>query len=71
MMQFRQEQNYTKIIGYVTGDATMKRKNFVVAIFCHGDEESGFCTCTRSHLTTADQSKVRKAYLASAKKWRR
>ena len=36
-------------------------------IFCHGDEENGHRACTNGHLTTADQSKIRKAYLVSVK----
>ena len=36
-------------------------------IFCHGDEENGHRACTNGHLTTADQSEIRKAYLASVK----
>ena len=32
---------------------------------CHGDEENGHRACTNGHLTTADQSEIRKAYLAS------
>ena len=35
--------------------------------FCHGDEENGHRACTNGHLTTADQSEIRKAYLASVK----
>ena len=37
----------------------------VAAFFCHGDEENGHRACTNGHLTTADQSEIRKAYLAS------
>ena len=33
-------------------------------LFCHGDEENGHRACTNGHLTTADQSEIRKAYLA-------
>ena len=33
--------------------------------FCHGDEKNGNRACTNEHLTTADQSVVRKAYLVS------
>ena len=44
-------------------------------IFCHGDEENGHRACTNGHLTTADQSEMRKAYLVSvwdlASRWRR
>ena len=39
----------------------------------HGDEENGHRACTNGHLTTADQSEIRKAYLASirpAPNWR-
>ena len=35
-------------------------------IFCHGDEENGHRACTNGHLTTADQSEIREAYLVSA-----
>ena len=34
-------------------------------IFCYGDEENEHCACTSVHLTTANQSEIRKAYLAS------
>ena len=40
----------------------------VAAFFCHGDEENGHRACTNGHLTTADQSEIRKAYLASVAK---
>ena len=33
--------------------------------FCYGDEENGHCACTSGHLTTANQSEIRKAYLVS------
>ena len=33
--------------------------------FCDGDEENGHCACTNGHLTTANQSEIRKAYLVS------
>ena len=37
----------------------------IPSFFCHGDEENGHRACTNGHLTTADQSEIRKAYLAS------
>ena len=33
--------------------------------FCYGDEENGHRARTYGHLTTADQSEIRKAYLVS------
>ncbi|MCI5872495.1 MAG: hypothetical protein PUJ55_01120 [Clostridiales bacterium] len=36
--------------------------------FCYGDEENGHRACTSEHLTTANQSEIRKAYLVSVKK---
>ena len=36
------------------------------AIFCYGDEENGHRACTSEHLTTANQSEIRRAYLFSA-----
>ena len=33
--------------------------------FCYGDEENGHRACTSEHLTTANQSEIRKAYLVS------
>lgn len=36
--------------------------------FCYGDEENGHRACTSEHLTTANQSETRKAYLVSVKK---
>ena len=34
-------------------------------VFCYGDEENGHRACTSEHLTTANQSEIRKAYLVS------
>ena len=34
--------------------------------FCYGDESSGHHACMNGHLTTANQSEIRKAYLVSA-----
>ena len=34
-------------------------------IFCYGNEENGHCACASRHLTTANQSGIRKAYLVS------
>ena len=39
------------------------------ASFCHSDEEKGHRACTNGHLTTADQSEIRKAYLVSAARY--
>ena len=36
-----------------------------VSFFCYGDEENGHRACTNGHLTTANQSEIRKAYLVS------
>ena len=33
--------------------------------FCHSDEENGHHACMNGHLTTADQSEIRKANLVS------
>ena len=33
--------------------------------FCYGDEENGHRACTNEHLTTANQSVIRKAYHVS------
>ena len=33
--------------------------------FCNGDEENGRHACMNGHLTTADQSEIREAYLVS------
>ena len=41
------------------------RCRLVTAIFGHGDEENGRRACTGGHLTTADQSEICGAYLAS------
>ena len=38
---------------------------FETAPFCHGDEENGHHACMDGHLTTADQSEIRKANLVS------
>ena len=38
---------------------------FETAPFCHGDEENGHHACMNGHLTTADQSEIRKANLVS------
>ena len=35
------------------------------AFFCYGDEENGHHACMNVHLTTANQSEIRKAYLVS------
>ena len=35
--------------------------------FCYGDEENGHCACTSVHLTTANQSEIREAYLVSVR----
>ena len=32
-------------------------------VFCYGDEEKGHRACTSKHLTTANQSEIRKAYI--------
>ena len=32
---------------------------------CNSDEENGRHACMNGHLTTADQSEIRKAYLVS------
>ena len=37
----------------------------VKGVFCYGDEENGHRACTNGHLTTANQSEIRKAYLVS------
>ena len=34
-------------------------------IFCYGDKENGHRACTNEHLTTANQSEIRKAHLVS------
>ena len=36
-----------------------------LAFLCYGDEENGHCACTSVHLTTANQSEIREAYLVS------
>ena len=33
--------------------------------FCYGNEENGHHACMNGHLTTANQSEIRKAYLVS------
>lgn len=40
--------------------------NLCLLFFCYGDEENGHRACTSGHLTTANQSEIRKAYLVSA-----
>ena len=40
-------------------------KEIAHPFLCHGDEENGHRACTNGHLTTADQSEIRKTYLAS------
>ena len=35
------------------------------SLFCYGDEENRHRACTNGYLTTANQSEIRKAYLAS------
>ena len=37
---------------------------WVRSAFCHGDEENERRACTNGNSTTADQSEIRKAYLA-------
>ena len=37
----------------------------IEAPFCHGDEENGHRACTNRHLSTADQSEIRKTHLVS------
>ena len=39
------------------------------ALFCYGDEENAQCACTNEHLTTANQSGIRKAYIISVEKY--
>lgn len=36
-------------------------------LFCYGDEENGHCAGTDVHLTTDNQSEIRKAYLVSVR----
>ena len=38
--------------------------------FCYGDEENAHRACTNEHLTTANQSEIRRAYLASVHRCR-
>ena len=33
--------------------------------FCYGDEEDAHRACTNEHMTTANQSEIREAYLGS------
>ena len=53
--------------------AVCTENNRICGSFCHGDEENGHRACTNGHLTTTDQSEIRKAYLVSVakhmKKW--
>ena len=41
------------------------KKLCAIRLFCHGDEENGHHACMDGHLTTADQSEIRKANLVS------
>ena len=48
--------------------AVCTENNRICGSFCHGDEENGHRACTNGHLTTTDQSEIRKAYLVSVAK---
>ena len=37
-------------------------------VLCYGDEENGHRACTSGHLTTANQSEIRRTYLVSVDK---
>ena len=43
----------------------IQKSTLTCALFCYSDEENGHCACTSGHLTTANQSEIRKAYLVS------
>ena len=42
-----------------------ERESSCHSLFCYGDEENGHRACKKEHLTTANQSEIRKAYLVS------
>ena len=55
-------------LNFVTSliEAAMHMRKWSSGLFLsYGDEENGHRACTNGHLTTADQSEIRKAYLAS------
>ena len=64
--QTHQTQNLTlaTVCGFKSHLLHLKTIVFAM-VFCCGDEESGHCACTSGHLTSANQSEMRRAYLVS------
>ena len=49
----------------ITSSYLCEAKRESASLFCYGDEENGHCARASGHLTTANQSEIRKAYLIS------
>ena len=49
----------------VTPTQQTVRTSMVLTVFCYGDEENDHRTWANEHLTTTNQSEIRKAYLIS------